>query len=242
MREVELGPKFDAFATRWWDPDGPMAPLHWIHPVRLEYVAGRIRRHFGCRADAAEPLRGKRVLDVGCGGGLLSEALARLGGEVTGIDLAGRVLQVARLHAESCRLNITYMQRSVAQVVADGGRFDVVAALEVVEHIAPREHAAFFASLAELLSDSGILFLSTLHRNCKSFLLGIVAAERVLGWLPRGTHRWSYFLRPEESLEHLVRVGLRGTDVRGIVYVPILDKWKLSRRVGVNYILCASRT
>ena len=233
--------KFGRLAARWWDPDGPMAPLHRMNPARMGWITARIaRRH---RRDPAgpRPLDGLRVLDVGCGAGLASEALARAGADVTGLDAAAEALAAARAHAAAGGLAIAYREGTPEALLAAGTPpFDAVLALEVVEHVADR--AAFCRHLAALARPGGgQVFLSTLNRTARSFLLAKVGAEYVLRLLPVGTHDWRMFVRPAELGTDLRRAGLRVADIAGLSMDPLTGRWRVSRDVGVNYLVMAER-
>ncbi len=229
--------RFDRLAAEWWDETGPLAPLHKLNPVRLAYIRDRICARLGRDPRAPRPLDGVHVLDVGCGGGLLAEPLARLGARVTGIDLSEPNLAVARRHAAAAGLEIAYRRQAAEELAAAGERFDLVCVMEVVEHVADQE--AFLVTCARLVRPGGALVLATLNRTFRSFALGIVAAEYVLGWLPRGTHSWSRFLRPSEAARGLRRGGLRVGDVTGVVYDPLRDRFRPSPDAAVNYMLFA---
>lgn len=232
--------RFDAQADAWWDPDGPFRPLHRINPVRVDYIRQRVGAARGAAAGDVAPLAGLRVADVGCGGGLLTEALARLGARMTGIDAAGEGIATARAHAAESGLEIEYRVATAEDLAAAGERFDVVCALEIVEHVADVD--AFLAAVAALTRPGGQLFLSTLNRTPKSFALGIVAAEYVLRWVPRGTHDWRRFLKPSELSAGARRQGLAVADLAGITYAPLCDRWSLSPRdLSVNYLLEARK-
>lgn len=220
--------KFAELAHRWWDPDGESRPLHDLNPVRLAYVRERA------------PLSGARALDVGCGGGLLAEALAREGAVVTGIDLGTEVLEVARMHLHESGLSVDYRETSAeALAAAEPGSYDVVTCMEVLEHVP--DPAAMLAACATLLKPRGRLFASTLNRTAKSFALAIVGAEYVLGLLPRGTHDYAKFLRPSELARMLRSAGLEVDDVRGLSYDPLARRARLADDVGVNYLVAATK-
>ena len=235
---VELE-RFAALADRWWDEAGPLAPLHKLNPVRVAYVRDRICARLGRDPLAERPLAGLSVVDVGCGGGLLCEPLARLGADVTGIDLTPASIEVAARHAHAGGLAIDYRVAAAAQLLAEGRRFDLLCAMEVVEHVA--DQGQFLHDCAALVRPGGGLALATLNRTFRAFALGIVAAEYVLGWLPRGTHDWRRFVRPAEAARALRRAGLRIEDVTGVVYDPLRDRFRQSRDPAVNYMLFATR-
>jgi 2-polyprenyl-6-hydroxyphenyl methylase / 3-demethylubiquinone-9 3-methyltransferase len=234
--EVE---RFSALAETWWDPKGSMAPLHRLNPARLGFLRQTLAAHFGRDARSLSPFDGLRILDVGCGGGLISEPLARLGAVVTGIDAAEANIAVARAHARGADLEIDYRQASAEELSAAGERFDAVLALEVVEHVADLD--AFLAAAAALVRPGGAFIASTLNRTPRSLLFAIVGAEYVLGWLPRGTHRWDRFLKPSELAAALRRRGLQARDIRGLVYDLLAREWRLGRDLGVNYLIFAVR-
>lgn len=235
--------KFGSLAETWWDAAGPMAPLHRLNPVRIAYVRDQASaRLLGRRADPAarHPLAGLAVLDVGCGAGLASEPLARLGAAVTGIDPSPEMVAAAARHAaETGTAGVAYEAATLGDVAASGRRFDLVLALEVVEHVP--DVAAFLASVAGATRPGGLVVLSTLSRTLASLAKAVVGAEYVLGWLPRGTHDWRAFLTPAELARHLRRVGLRPVDVTGTSYRADRDEFALSRDTSVNYLLTASR-
>ena len=230
--------RFDRMARDWWDPKGPMRALHKLNPVRLHYIRDTACRRFGRDVRAPRPLEGLTILDVGCGGGVLSEPLARLGARVTGLDPAPNNVAVARLHAERSGLAIDYREEAVEQAAARGERFDLVLALEVVEHVA--DVPAFVGACAASVRPGGLLVMATLNRTLRSYALAIVGAEYVLGWIPRGTHDWNRFITPDELETAVARTGLRAIDTAGMVYNP-LRGWTLSEDTGVNYLLAAVR-
>ncbi len=234
--EVE---RFSALAEGWWDPKGSMAPLHRLNPARLGFLRQGLATHFNRDPKSLRPFEGLRILDIGCGGGLISEPLARLGADVTGIDASGANVAVARAHARDTDLEIDYRQASAEELAAAGRRFDAVMALEIVEHVADLD--AFLQAAATLVRPGGAFIVSTLNRTPKSLLFAIVGAEYVMGWLPRGTHRWDRFLRPSELAAALRRQGLQMREIRGLVYDLLAGEWRIGRDLGVNYLCLATR-
>jgi 2-polyprenyl-6-hydroxyphenyl methylase/3-demethylubiquinone-9 3-methyltransferase len=226
--------RFSAIAERWWDPEGSFRPLHQLNPVRIAYIRDQIAARLNRDPRASSPLAGVTLLDIGCGGGLIAEPMTRLGASVTGIDVVERNVEVARLHAVQSGLGIDYRHKPAEAVAARGERFDVVLALEVVEHVA--DLPAFLATCASLLQPGGALFVATLNRTPQSFAFGIVAAEYVLGLLPRGTHRWSKFVRPSELVRALAHTGIRVERLDGVSYDPLRGRFALSRNLAVNYM------
>ena len=232
--------RFAALGDEWWNPAGPMAALHGLNPTRMAWLRDVIARHFDRDLKgAAPPLAGLTLLDVGCGGGLVAEPLARMGAEVVGLDPAPESIAVARAHAETTGARLTYRAGLVEDLVAEGARFDVVTALEVVEHVA--DLRAFVAAAAAAAKPGGLIVLSTLNRTLKSFALAIVGAEYVLGWVAKGTHRWEQFVTPEELAAALKAAGCRETERRGVVYDLPRREWRLSSDVSVNYFMAARK-
>ncbi len=234
-QEIE---KFSRMAESWWDPTGPFRPLHKMNPVRLDYVRDQICGQFDRDPQAPRALEGLRILDVGCGGGLLSEPLARMGAQVVGVDAAERNIPVARLHAERMGLEIDYRAGTVEALAEAGELFDAVVCLEVVEHVA--HLADFVKSCAEVVRPGGILVASTLARTPQSFAMAIVGAEYLLRWLPRGTHDWRKFVNPVELDAAFIVAGLETADVSGFVYSPFRDSWRRDPRdLSCNYAAAA---
>ncbi len=242
--DAEEVARFEALAETWWDPAGPFRPLHELNPVRLRYIRDRLAAHFGRAAEKPSPLADLRVLDVGCGGGILCEPLSRLGARVVGIDAAKGNVAVAALHARRGGHAIDYravMPEVMAAEVAAGSAdpFDAVISLEVVEHVADTE--IFLGALAGLVAPAGALVISTLNRTLKSLLFAKIGAEYVLRWLPVGTHDWGKFVKPAELRAGLDRHGLEIRDLSGVVYDPLGGSWRLGRDAEVNYMIYAAR-
>jgi len=231
--------RFERIAETWWDPNGPMKVLHKFNPVRLAYIRDEACRRFGRDPRSARSLEGLAILDVGCGGGVLSEPLARLGARVTGLDPAPTNISVARLHAERAGVAVDFRNETVEAVVARGETFDMVLAMEVVEHVADVQ--AFVDACAKAVKPGGCLVMATINRTLRSFAFAIVGAEYVLGWLPRGTHEWDKFLTPEELTSAIEAAGFAVNDLTGVTYNPLRDQWSLSRDTAVNYMLLAAR-
>ena len=236
--------RFAALAERWWDRHGAFRALHALNPVRIAYVRDALVADApACaRADAAaalKPLAGLRLLDVGCGGGLMAEPLCRLGADVVAIDAAEPNVRAARHHAEEQGLAIDYRHATAEALAAAGERFDAVLALEIVEHVADLD--AFADACASLVKPGGTLIVATLNRTLAAYALAIVAAEQVLGWLPAGSHDWSRFVRPAEMVRLLRRQGLSVADMRGMVYNPLAGGWTTSPNLAVNYIVHARK-
>ena len=231
--------RFTALAERWWDPHGEFGPLHRLNPLRIAYIRDALARERGSDPLRPRPLKGLRLLDVGCGGGLLAEPMARLGARVVGIDAGARNIAVATRHAAESGLAIDYRCASAEDLARRRERFDAVLALEIVEHVADLD--AFFDALERLLRPGGMLILATLNRTAKAFALAIVGAEYLLRWLPRGTHDWSKFLRPSELAAQLRRRGLVLEDLSGVRYEPLAGDFRLSRDLSVNYLARARK-
>jgi 2-polyprenyl-6-hydroxyphenyl methylase / 3-demethylubiquinone-9 3-methyltransferase len=231
--------RFDALGDSWWDADGPMAPLHRLTPVRVAWARDCALRHFRREAEAGSPFAGLEILDIGCGAGLFAEPLARLGGDVLGIDPAPASIGVARRHAEETGARLAYRVAAPEEIAAEPRRFDVVSAMEVVEHVT--DPARFVALAASLLKPGGLFLASTLNRTLRSFALAIIGAEYVLRWLEPGTHRWEQFVRPEEFSLAARVAGLKVIERRGVSYDPLRRTWRLSDDLSVNYLFAAKK-
>ena len=230
--------KFEAMAAEWWDPAGKFKPLHMLNPCRLDYITSQIAGEFSRDLSAPRPFEGLRLLDIGCGGGLLCEPMARLGADVVGADAAERNIPVARLHAEQSGLEIDYRHTTAEAMAAAGETFDVVLNMEVVEHVA--DPLAYLTACRQLLKPGGLHLCSTINRNPKSFAMAIVGAEWVMRWLPKGTHEWDKFITPDELYALLERAGMRPVDRKGYVFNPVSWAWRISDRdLSVNYVTAA---
>jgi 2-polyprenyl-6-hydroxyphenyl methylase/3-demethylubiquinone-9 3-methyltransferase len=235
--EVE---RFARIAEEWWDPTGKFAPLHRLNPVRIGFIRDRAAAHWKRDSLSPGPLRGLSLLDIGCGGGLLCEPMARLGATIMGIDAAQRNIMVAGQHAAGQGLSIDYRQNTAEVLAADGRQFDIVLALEVVEHVADVD--LFLQSCGRLVKPGGLLFLSTLNRTAKAWVLAIAGAEYLLGWLPRGTHDWRRFLKPSEVVRGLGASGVTAQEIVGVVYRPFSRTWSLNANdLDVNYMLYGTK-
>ncbi|MEM7169690.1 MAG: bifunctional 2-polyprenyl-6-hydroxyphenol methylase/3-demethylubiquinol 3-O-methyltransferase UbiG [Pseudomonadota bacterium] len=232
--------KFTAMAEAWWDPKGKFKPLHKLNPARLTFIRDRLAAHWNRDITRDKPLSSLRLLDIGCGGGLLCEPLTRLGADVVGIDAAAKNIKIAQAHADSSGLTIDYRATSAEALAEAGEQFDVVLNMEVVEHVA--DVPGFLAASAALVKPGGATFYATLNRTAKSYLLAIVGAEYVLRWLPRGTHDWQKFLRPSEMVTELEKNDLAIQEMTGVAYNPLSDKWYLAPRdLDVNYMLFGTK-
>ncbi len=231
--------KFSALAAEWWDPRGKFRPLHVLNPVRLAFLRDRLGRHFRRDPKSLRPFEGLSVLDIGCGGGLLSEPMAQLGAEVTGVDASERNIKIAALHARERGLDLTYRAGTAEALVTEGLHFDVVLNMEVVEHVA--EMGAFIHNCGRLVRPGGLMAVATINRTPQAFALAIVAAERVLRWLPEGTHRYDKLVKPSELASALDHAGLDPLEWTGVQYHPLQDNWGLSANLSVNYMVLAER-
>lgn len=231
--------RFSAYAEEWWDANGPARPLHILNPTRLAWIKGEIAAQFGRDPKDPHALKGLRILDIGCGGGLVTEPLCRLGADVTGIDPSDENIAAARLHAKEGGLAIDYRATTAETLATEGGRFDVVTTLEVVEHVA--DVALFIEAAAAMVKPGGLLIASTINRTAKAWLLAIIGAEYVLRWLPRGTHSYDKLVTPSELAAAFSRAGLELRAETGVIYVPVADYWRLSSDMDVNFMMAAER-
>ncbi len=238
INEAEVA-KFTAMAEQWWDPNGKFKPIHKFNPVRLSYIRDAALRQFGKDGSAIRPLSGLTVLDVGCGGGLLCEPMARLGATVTGIDAAERNIKIATLHAEQSGVSVAYIATTSEALAAQGEKFDIVLNMEVVEHV--DNVPLYMKSCADLVAPGGLMLTATLNRTARAYLLAVIGAEYVLGWLPKGTHDWKKFLTPEEVKTLINRNGMRVISQTGVVYHPLADEWRASSDMAINYMIMAEK-
>lgn len=230
--------KFEAMAAEWWDPNGKFKPLHMLNPCRLDYITSQIAAEYDRDLGTDKPFSGLRILDIGCGGGLLSEPMARLGADVVGADAAPRNIPVAQIHAEQSGLTIDYRVTTAEDMAAAGEQFDVVLNMEVVEHVA--SPIDYLTACQQLLKPGGLHICSTINRNPKSFVMAIVGAEYVMRWLPKGTHEWNKFITPDELFDLMTKAGLNPVDKKGFVFNPVSWSWSLSSRdLSVNYVTAA---
>ncbi|ATG45183.1 bifunctional 2-polyprenyl-6-hydroxyphenol methylase/3-demethylubiquinol 3-O-methyltransferase UbiG [Phaeobacter sp. LSS9] len=232
--------KFEAMAAEWWDPTGKFKPLHMLNPCRLDYITQQIAAEFDRDLSSDAPFSGLRLLDIGCGGGLLSEPMARLGAEVVGADAAAGNIPVAQVHAQQSGLDIDYRHTTAEALAEAGEQFDVVLNMEVVEHVA--DPLSYLTATRQLLKPGGLQICSTINRNPKSYAMAIFGAEVVMRWLPRGTHEWSKFITPDELFDLLAKAGLTPVDRKGFVFNPVFWTWSLSDRdLSVNYVTASTK-
>jgi len=231
--------KFSKLADEWWDVNGKFKPLHMFNPIRIEYIIDQIKHHFKINPGNVNLLKGLNILDIGCGGGLISEPMARLGGNVTGIDASKKNIQVARIHAKKSNLKINYLNNSPEQL-KNKEKFDVILNLEIVEHV--DNVGLYIKSCHNLLKKSGLMFTATLNRSLMSYLKAIIGAEYILRWLPIGTHDWSKFIKPEELEKLLQNEKFSTKDIKGLNFNPVLNKWNKTNNLSVNYIICSSKS
>ena len=230
--------KFSKLADEWWDVNGKFKPLHMFNPIRIEYITDKIKQHFKINDSKTNFLDGLNILDIGCGGGLISEPMARLGGSITGIDASEKNIKVAKIHSQKSRLKINYLNKSPEQL-NDIEKFDIILNLEIVEHV--DNVGLYIESCYKLLKRGGLMFTATLNRSLISYLKAIIGAEYILRWLPIGTHDWNKFLKPEELEKLLQDKKFSTVDIKGLEFNPILNKWKKSNNLSVNYIVSSSK-
>ena len=230
--------KFSNLAEEWWDVNGKFKPLHMFNPIRIEYIIDKIKQHFKIINKKGSLLKDLNILDIGCGGGLISEPLSRLGGNVTGIDASDKNIKVATIHSKKNNLKIRYLNKSPEQL-NEFEKFDIILSLEIVEHV--NDVNLYIKSCNKLLKQNGIMFTATLNRTLISYFKAIVGAEYILRWLPIGTHDWNKFIKPEE-LEHiLLKNSFNTIDLKGLEFNPLTNKWKKSKNLSVNYIICSTK-
>jgi len=232
--------KFEAMAAEWWDATGKFKPLHMMNPCRLDYITEQIAAEYNRDLTSPHPFKGLRLLDIGCGGGLLSEPMARLGATVVGADAAPTNIEVARIHAAKSGLDIDYRNTTAEALAADGEQFDVVLNMEVIEHVS--DPAAYMRACHDLLKPGGLMITSTINRNPKSFMVAIIGAEQIMRWLPKGTHDWKKFITPDELYDLIRGAGLTPVDRKGFVFNPLTWEWSVSDRdLSVNYVTACIR-
>ena len=230
--------KFSKLADEWWDVNGKFKPLHMFNPIRIEYILEEITKHFKLDRKTKLPLKNLEILDIGCGGGLISEPMARLGGNVTGIDAAEKNIKIASLHSKESNLKIRYLENSPEQL-KEKEKFDIILNLEIVEHVENLD--LYLQSCYDLLKKNGLMFTATINRTLISYIKAIIGAEYVLRWLPIGTHDWNKFVKPEELQKKLTDKKFTTNNIKGLEFNPIFNKWKQSDNLSVNYIICSSK-
>ena len=231
--------KFSKLADEWWDVNGKFKPLHMFNPIRIEYITDKIKQHFKINADNLNYLKGLNILDIGCGGGLISEPMARLGGIVTGIDASEKNIKVAKIHAKKNELKINYLNKSPEEL-ENKDKFDIILNLEIVEHV--DNVGLYIESCYNLLKKDGLMFTATLNRSFMSYLKAIIGAEYIMRWLPIGTHDWNKFLKPEELEKQLQDKKFSIVEIKGLEFNPLLNKWRKSNNLSVNYIIASSKS
>ena len=226
--------KFSKLADEWWDINGKFKPLHMFNPIRIEYILDEITKHFKIKKDKKFLLENLKILDIGCGGGLISEPMSRLGGNVTGIDASEKNIKVAYMHSKESNLQINYLNKSPEQL-KEKEKFDIILNLEIVEHVENLD--LYLKSCKDLLKKNGLMFTATINRTLTSYIKAILGAEYILRWLPIGTHDWNKFVKPEELQKKLNKENFTTSDIKGLEFNPIWNKWKRSNNLSVNYII-----
>tara|TARA_Y100000591_G_scaffold307050_1_gene306056 strand:+ start:1389 stop:2117 length:729 start_codon:yes stop_codon:yes gene_type:complete len=226
--------KFSNLADQWWDVNGKFKPLHMFNPIRIEYITNNIKKHYDIKKDKDNYLNGLNILDIGCGGGLISEPMSRLGANVTGIDASEKNVKIAKLHAKKNGLKINYLNIT-PENLGDFEKFDIILNLEIIEHV--NDVNLYIKSCHKLLKKNGIMFTATLNRSFMSYIKAIIGAEYILRWLPIGTHDWNKFIKPEELENLLSKVNFSTLDIKGFEFKPLSKKWILSNDLSVNYII-----
>jgi 2-polyprenyl-6-hydroxyphenyl methylase/3-demethylubiquinone-9 3-methyltransferase len=230
--------KFSKLADEWWDVNGKFKPLHMFNPIRIEYITSSIKKHFKIKKNKTNFFDGLSILDIGCGGGLVSEPMARLGATVTGIDASNKNIKIAKLHSQKSKLKINYLNSSPENLI-DNKNFDIILNLEIVEHV--DDVNLYIKSCYKLLKKNGLMFTATLNRSFTSYIKAIIGAEYILRWLPIGTHDWNKFIKPEELEQLLLQEKFSIVDVNGFKFNPLLNKWKISKDLSVNYIINSTK-
>ena len=228
--------KFSKLADEWWDVNGKFKPLHMFNPIRIEYILEEISKHFKLNRNKKFLLKDLAILDIGCGGGLISEPMARLGGNITGIDASEKNIKIASLHSKENNLKITYLNKSPEQL-DEKEKFDIILNLEVVEHVDNLD--LYLKSCYKLLKKNGLMFTATINRTFTSYIKAIIGAEYILRWLPIGTHDWNKFIKPEEMQKKLADKKFLTNNIKGLEFNPVFNKWKQSENLSVNYIICS---
>ena len=230
--------KFSSLAREWWDVKGKFKPLHMFNPIRIEYITKMIKKYFEISDKEINPFKKLKILDIGCGGGLISEPMARLGANVTGIDASEKNIKVAKIHSKENNLKINYIKSS-PEMLKEKEKFDIILNLEIIEHV--EDVDLYIKSCSKLLKKNGLMFTATLNRTITSYIKAIIGAEYILRWLPIGTHDWNKFIRPEELEKKLSVENFKTVEVKGLVFNPLNNKWKKSNNLSVNYIICSSK-
>ena len=228
-KEIE---KFSKLSEEWWDPIGKFKPLHKFNPIRIKYIKQNVVEHFNI-ASSKKPLDNLSLLDIGCGGGLLSEPMYKLGAKVTGIDASKKNINIAKIHAKKKKLKINYVTSSPEKLKIKK-KFDVILSMEIIEHVSDLDY--FIKSCSNLLKKNGVMFVATINRTLKSYLFAVVGAEYILKWLPIGTHDWNLFVKPDELVKASIKYNLKLNEIHGMIYIPLLDQWKTGKDCSVNYI------